>query len=129
MKPNFKPGQAGHNPPATPRQVQGMLHRSIHPTTIAARPGPRPTEGNIGGRPPQHAKEWGPCQPHTRTPEALQHASCKHSRTAYAAAPTRPASPSTKAKPHPNHRTLPSQDPSVGTRHPPGDGPGTEAKD
>ncbi|KAK5606463.1 hypothetical protein CRENBAI_020513 [Crenichthys baileyi] len=124
MKPNFKPGQAGHNPPATPVQVQSQ------PST---RPGPRATEGNIGGNPPQHAKEWGPCQPHTPTPEALQHTGCKHSRTAYAAAPSRPASPFTKAKPHPNHRaTLPSQDPSVGTRHPPshpGDGPGTEAKD
>ncbi|XP_047213236.1 proteoglycan 4-like [Girardinichthys multiradiatus] len=42
----------------------------------SASTGGRATEGSIGKRPPEHAKDQAPHQPHTSTPEVPQHAGC-----------------------------------------------------
>ncbi|MEQ2261496.1 hypothetical protein XENORESO_011170 [Xenotaenia resolanae] len=67
-----------------------ITHRNRHktcspapPTRLptGARQGARATEGSIGGRPPQQAKERAPRQPHTQTPEVPQDAGHSPSHT------------------------------------------------
>ncbi|KAK5618108.1 hypothetical protein CRENBAI_022129 [Crenichthys baileyi] len=82
------PSMRGKHAPA--RYKRRSTTPPDHPTTTTA------IEGRIRGRPPQHAKEQAPRQPHTSTVEVPQHACRTHSRMAYPAAPSRPESPSPK---------------------------------
>ncbi|MED6252686.1 hypothetical protein ATANTOWER_015360 [Ataeniobius toweri] len=106
LTPQEVPGAGGpHHAPATKHTtsppLQQQCHRRKHQrktTSAGQRPGTPPT--------------------HSPTPEAPQHASRTHSRTTFPGAPSRPASPSTKVQPHPNHRrTLPAQDVPVAAKY------------
>ncbi|KAK5620227.1 hypothetical protein CRENBAI_000244 [Crenichthys baileyi] len=116
-QPGNQGGQANRSRPSISHQPPQCRHKTcstVPPTRppTGARPGAKATEGSIGGRPPQHAKDRAPRQPHTQTSEVPQDARHPPSRTADLAAPSRLASPATKAKLHLNkHCTLPGQDP------------------
>ncbi|MEQ2296167.1 hypothetical protein AMECASPLE_022197 [Ameca splendens] len=69
-----------HAPPPHPPDRQPQL---------GTQPGATATEGSIEGRPPRHAKDRAPGQPHTQTPEMPGH---PHSRTVHSASPSRPTS-------------------------------------
>ncbi|KAK5624011.1 hypothetical protein CRENBAI_021901 [Crenichthys baileyi] len=98
------PGQAqpASHPSAGTRHAPPP-HPPDHQLQPGARPGARATEGSIGGRPPQHAMDRAPCQPHTQILEVPQDAGhpppTRHTQPHQAG---QPASPSTKAKAHLN---------------------------
>ncbi|KAK5616689.1 hypothetical protein CRENBAI_000521 [Crenichthys baileyi] len=101
-------GHANHASPSTTSQPLQCRHKTAplpHPPNRQLQPSTRPrtiaTKGSIEGRPPLHAKDRAPRQPHTQTPEVPQHAGHTHSCT------------------------TPSLEPSG----PPTDGLGTEARD
>ncbi|MEQ2243445.1 hypothetical protein ILYODFUR_007174, partial [Ilyodon furcidens] len=130
-QPGSRAGQANCSKPsttlpATPVQAQDMLHCPTHPP---ANQGPVPGQGS------EPLEEGNHSTPRTRhpadpTPKPRKCPSMPPTHT-----PARytllhqagqPASPSTKARPHPNqHRTLPSQDPLAGAQAPK---PGTESQ-
>ncbi|KAK5624007.1 hypothetical protein CRENBAI_021897 [Crenichthys baileyi] len=105
--------QRGYNPSMPP---SSPLHRPHPDTTARHAPPPHPPdnhrspppgwgpkpEGNIGGRPSQHTKDWAPRQPHSPTPGGVP--ACRP-HTLLHDIPSR--RPSTKAKPHPNHTVQP----------------------